>query len=269
MTLSPAHPGDQRDYWNAIAATYQEKTTISVGDFHYGPLLPGDGELRLLPENLSEFRALELGGGAAQNSIYLASRGARCTAIDVSEKQIAAGRRLAAAEGVSIDFHTAALETIDPAALGTFDLVHSVFALPFISNPADVIKRAAACVAADGVLFLSTVHPLFPCEWLLLDGEGDGLFVTDYFTPPVELEQGADGTVVTSHAYPVSTVCGWLHDAGLAITRLLEPSPLPVDEMTEQEIQRRVPYHSPAWRDLYAKAAHIPVALVVVCRRMG
>jgi len=268
MRLQPSSPQAQRDYWNTIAVAYQAKTTISVDDFHYGPLLPGDRELELIPRELAGLRTLELGCGAGQNSVYLASRGAGCTAVDVSEAQIAAGEKLAKEHGVTIDFRISALEELDPEALDSFDLVHSVFALPFVSEPAQTIRRAAACLSEDGVFLLSTVHPLFPCEWLEIDGEGDGLFVQDYFTPPVELEQGVDGAMITSRTYPVSTICGWLHEAGLAIVRLLEPRPLPLDEMDEEQVRRRVPYYSPAWRELLPKTRHVPVALVLKCARI-
>ncbi|MBL7012580.1 MAG: hypothetical protein ISR85_06605, partial [Kiritimatiellales bacterium] len=36
-------------YWNDIAELYQKETRISTSDFHYGPLLPGDSQLELLP----------------------------------------------------------------------------------------------------------------------------------------------------------------------------------------------------------------------------
>ena len=36
-----------RMYWDAAADLYQNQTRISCEDFHYGPLLPGDSDLRL------------------------------------------------------------------------------------------------------------------------------------------------------------------------------------------------------------------------------
>ena len=93
-------------YWDATADLYQRATRISVRDFHYGPLLPGDRELGLLPDPVEGLRCLEVGCGAGQNSIHLASRGAVCTALDVSDGMLDHGRRLAAREGVAIDFCT-------------------------------------------------------------------------------------------------------------------------------------------------------------------
>jgi len=52
---------NNRSYWDLLAPHYQEQTEISVDDFHYGPLLPGDRELGLLPASLDGLRCLELG----------------------------------------------------------------------------------------------------------------------------------------------------------------------------------------------------------------
>ena len=51
-------------YWNTIADAYQQETHISTDDFHYGPLLPGDRELHLLPDVLEGLTCLEVGSGA-------------------------------------------------------------------------------------------------------------------------------------------------------------------------------------------------------------
>ena len=33
-------------YWNATADSYAERVTIRTDDFHYGPLIPGDRDLK-------------------------------------------------------------------------------------------------------------------------------------------------------------------------------------------------------------------------------
>ena len=42
-------PDANRKYWDELAPGYQEQTSISTDDFHFGPLLPGNADLRLLP----------------------------------------------------------------------------------------------------------------------------------------------------------------------------------------------------------------------------
>ncbi|MBM4152552.1 MAG: class I SAM-dependent methyltransferase, partial [Kiritimatiellaceae bacterium] len=127
-------------YWDDLADLYQKETRISTRDFHYGPLLPGDSQLQLLPA-MPGLHTLEIGCGAGQNSIFLARQGAHCLAIDISEQQLAHGHRLAAAEQLTIDFQRKSMDAMGD--LGMFDLIHSTYALPFSSNPQRVISDIA------------------------------------------------------------------------------------------------------------------------------
>ena len=97
-------PSAQRGYWDSLADEYARITRIRTDDFHYGPQIPGERELRLLSPLGPESSALELGCGGGQNSVWLAKKGVRCEALDVSEGQLAHARALAAREGVRIGF---------------------------------------------------------------------------------------------------------------------------------------------------------------------
>ena len=88
MTIEHSFDDATRKYWNSIAENYRVAINILSSEFHYGPLVPPDSQLNLLPENLKGLRCLELGCGAAQNSVYLAKQGAECVAADISEGQI-------------------------------------------------------------------------------------------------------------------------------------------------------------------------------------
>ena len=65
----------QRRYWDGLSARYQRVMEISTDDFHYGPQIPGESRLHLLPPLKSGMRALELGCGGGQNSVWLAKQG--------------------------------------------------------------------------------------------------------------------------------------------------------------------------------------------------
>ena len=99
-------------YWDDLTELYQKETRISTRDFHYGPLLPGDSVLGLLPP-VKQRSCLEIGCGAGQNSIFLAKQGAQCMALDISEKQLAHGRKLAEAEGVEVDFQCVSMDSLE------------------------------------------------------------------------------------------------------------------------------------------------------------
>ncbi len=250
-------------YWDDLAELYQRETRISTDDFHYGPLLPGDSILGLLPP-LPQRSCLEIGCGAGQNSIFLAKQGAECVAIDISEAQLAHGRKLAAAEKVAVDFRCISMDAMGD--LGKFDLIHSAYALPFSADPQKVIADAAAMLKPGGTFLLTTGHPLYAGEWLDIGDGEDGVFLPDYFRPEPDVRMSLDDkTMSAANYWPVSAVAEWIHSAGLVIERLLEPVPMPIPEMSEAEIRAKVPYDSAGWRELYPQLARIPVVLLFKC----
>jgi SAM-dependent methyltransferase len=253
-------------YWDDLTELYQKETRISTNDFHYGPLLPGDSTLGLLPPvpQRSGFQCLEIGCGAGQNSIFLAKQGARCIATDISEEQLAYGRKLAATEKVEVDFRRVSMDAL--GSLGTFDLIHSTYALPFSSNPQKVITDTAAMLKPGGIFLLTTGHPLYAGEWLDIGDNEEGLFLPDYFRPEPDVRMSLDDkTMSAAHYWPISTIAEWIHSAGLVIDRLLEPAPMPIPAMSETEICAQVPYDSAGWRELYPQLARIPVVLLFKC----
>jgi SAM-dependent methyltransferase len=287
-------------YWDDLAELYQKETRISTDDFHYGPLLPGDSTMKLLPDKLCRpgaptrrFQCLELGCGAGQNSIFLAKQGARCVAIDISEKQLEHGRKLAAAEQVEVVFHRISMDSLRgvfvdavssprfsspdergedtastrPASEDLFDLIHSTYALPFSADPQKVIADAAALLKPGGTFLLTTGHPLYAGEWLDIGDGEEGLFLPDYFRPEPDVRMSLDDkTMSAAHYWPISTIAEWIHAAGLVIERLLEPAPMPVPELSEAEIRAKIPYDSADWRALYPRLARIPVVVIFKCR---
>ncbi len=253
------------EYWNAIADQYQFETEISTEDFHFGPLLPGNNELDILPSLSPGTRCLELGCGAAQNSIYLANQGASCTALDGAEKQLRVARDDAVEAGVEIDFICSPMEELDALPSGSFDLVHSSFALCFSERPCHVIRESARLLAPGGHLLLSTAHPLFAGEWLEVDGEGMGVFLGNYFSPPDDERPLSEGVTIASHAYPVSTIAEWIVESGLALQRLLEPPA--VDAVSDPSQLARIPYVSDTWLQLTEQLQHIPIAAIYLARR--
>jgi SAM-dependent methyltransferase len=286
-------------YWDDLAGLYQKETRISTNDFHYGPLLPGDSSLGLLPPvpQRSCFQCLEIGCGAGQNSIFLAKQGAQCIATDISEQQLAHGRKLAHDEKVEVDFRCISMDSLDQlqnpprpsrcsghpsrggefikspppegcpqGGVGLFDLIHSTYALPFSANPQKVIADAAAMLKPGGIFLLTTGHPLYAGEWLDIGDDEQGLFLPDYFRPEPDVRMSLDDkTMSAAQTWPVSTITEWIHSAGLVIDRLLEPAPMPIPDLSEAEICARVPYESKGWRELYPQLARIPVVLIFKC----
>lgn len=255
-------------YWDELASDYQKGTRISVDDFHYGPLLPGDRELQLLPQSLSGLRCLELGCGAGQNSIVLSKAGAETVALDVSEKQLAFGRTLSKRAGSKVEFRRQGMEELS-GDLGRFDLIHSAYGVPFASEPAAVVQAAANLLNPGGSLLISMGHPVYAGEWLELDEDERGIFLTDYFHPTPDVRSGSDEDASTTwaRAYPVSLVVQWLLDAGLQLERLLEPAALPVHTFSKEELKDRVPYYSNAWAEQVHELQHFPIVMILKASR--
>lgn len=259
---------DVFDYWDSVADEYQGVTRISIDDFHYGPLVPGDGELRLLPDSLENLQCLEIGCGAAQNSVFLAKRGAICSALDASEAQLSHAERLGKSEGVELTLvHADARDVADHFDAGKFDLVHSSYALAFFDDPEAVIVRAARLLKPGGTLIFSTGHPLAAGEWIELDEDETGQLISDYFNPPADVRRDENGNSwVTARFHPVSTIFEWIVAAGLTVERFLEPSAmdLPPYATYEQAVER-MPYVSPAWLELHHQYRRVPVVAIFAC----
>ena len=100
----PEHVAENRRYWNAMADEWVasgergwETDTPSWGCWH----IP-ETELKLLPDDMSGMRAIELGCGTGYVACWLSRRGAEVVGIDKSEKQLATAKRLSAEHDLPI-----------------------------------------------------------------------------------------------------------------------------------------------------------------------
>ncbi len=253
----------QQTYWDGLSARYQQMMSISTEDFHYGPQIPGESSLRLLPVIREGMRALELGCGGGQNSVWLAKRGAVCDAIDISAEQLRHARALARREGVEVRFHKSSLERWPEKLSGPYDLVHSSHALEFVDDPAAIVRHAAEVLAPGGTFVVSTVHPVYNGEWVESDdGRGNpagmGLFLRSYLPPPDDVRRSRGRVVVVSRAYPVSAWFRWFRDAGLEVVALEEPA---------EQAEGTPPYTSPEWAANEGELRVIPGTLIIVGRK--
>ncbi|QSH40222.1 class I SAM-dependent methyltransferase [Lentisphaerota bacterium ZTH] len=242
-------------YWDRFAAEYQQKTQISCKDFHYGPLIPGDKQLGLLPELKSGAKSLELACGAAQNSIYLAGQGVECTALDISVEQLKRAAALADIEKADINFFQLDLEELIPA-IGCFDLIHSAYGLNFTAELEKVISCCAEMLTAQGILLFSLPHPLFSAEFLELDGE-DGLFLRNYMNIPPEERYDEYGVLIErSFFHGISEISALLDANGLSILRIAEPAAC-----------LEPPYTSQVWEQYREQFDKFPSTLIVKAGR--
>ncbi len=101
-------------------------------------------------------RALDLAAGEGRNSVWLAERGWRVTAVDFSRVGLDKGRKLAAARGVGearIEWVLADLNDYEPDQ-GSFDLAVATYFQVGAELRAAVLARAAAALAPGGTLLV-------------------------------------------------------------------------------------------------------------------
>lgn len=259
-----------RQYWEETSKEYQSVTRISINDFHYGPLLPGDSQVKALPEKLEGLRCLELGAGAGQNSIFLASQGAECLVTDISEEQLAHGEAIAEEEGLTLKFQQLDLDDIDPKVLGEWDFIHSTWALPFAKDQKSVLQKCAAMLTVGGRLHITTGHPIFAGEWIQLDDYEEGMFVSNYFEPPREVRFTKDeSSFIRTRQHPISTYINWLIELGFKIEKVLELKPLELEVLNGEELLKCMPYDSDVWREMYPQIQKVPFVVTYIATRVS
>jgi len=103
--------------------------------------------------SLPSGRALDVAAGEGRNSVWLAGRGWRVTAVDFSEVGLEKGRRLAEEAGVGdrIEWVRADVRHWTPPAR-SYDLVVVAYLHLVPADLAQVLSSAAGALAADGTL---------------------------------------------------------------------------------------------------------------------
>lgn len=104
-------------------------------------------------------QVLSLADGEGRNGVWLAERGARVHAVDVSPVALEKARKLAAARGVTLDFELAdILDWTWPEA--AYDLVAAIF-IQFVPSPERdrIIAGIRRCLKPGGLLIMQGYTP--------------------------------------------------------------------------------------------------------------
>jgi SAM-dependent methyltransferase len=154
------HVTVNREHWDRIAPEWvaAAEREWATDEITWGIWGVPESELGLLGpdmEDLTGLDAVELGCGTAYVSAWLARRGARVTGIDVSPKQLATARRLAAEHAVPITLTEGDAETTGLAS-SSFDLVVSEYGASLWCEPERWIAEAARLLRPGGRLAFLT-----------------------------------------------------------------------------------------------------------------
>ena len=157
----PEHVSENRRYWDEMADEWVaagERGWRSEEPFWGIWHLP-EADLYLLPEDMSEMRAIELGCGTAYLSSWMARRGAEVVGIDNSERQLATAARLAEEHDISLTLHHGNAEEV-PYPDGSFDFAISEYGAAIWCDPMVWIPEAKRILRPGGALVFLGHTPL-------------------------------------------------------------------------------------------------------------
>ena len=194
------HVSINRDLWNRDAVNW-----VAMGERlwtldrpEWGNWGVSDLSPDLLPQDMEGLDAIELGCGTGYVAGWMARRGARVTAIDLSEAQLATARRLAQRHGARITFLEGNAEATGlPDA--AFDFAISEYSAAIWCPPEVWLREAWRLLRPGGRLVFLGNHPL-----VLLASPLDGSPCDTTLHRPYRGMWGADWTEV---AFDPSGIC--------------------------------------------------------------
>jgi len=177
--------------------------------------------LSLLP-GVRGKRVLDAGCGPGVYSQILLKRGAMVVGVDVSPKMLSLARERV---GDKAEFHLADMsKPMRFLKNGTFDVVISPLAVPYIRNLTRLFKQFYRVLKRPGVLVFSDGHPFG--DYLLFKEKRKS---KNYFkTELVGLTWhgfGRPGVYVEGFRRPLGALVNPLIEAGFKIDRIVEPRP--------------------------------------------
>jgi SAM-dependent methyltransferase len=213
--------------WDRIADRQGDATHAEVVQF--GPDLPTEADLRLCGDVKGK-RVLDLGCGRGENAVTFARQGAHVIAIDRSASALAAGRRLADAYEVRVEWHEGDAADLAFLRADSIDVTLAVGLLVEVEDVDRQLRQVHRVLRAGCPFVFSYDHPM-----ALAVGRDDaapgGLPLgrlevrRSYFDPgPVQITR--DGEPMTLWPRTTSEVFAALHRAGYRVDALLEPEPV-------------------------------------------
>ncbi len=125
--------------------------------------MPPEADLQILGSEVRSKDVLEIGCGGGQCSVYLAQRGARMVALDLSSRQLAHARAHARARGVAVRFIESSAEDLSMLEDASFNVALSSFALGFVEDIGRAFREAHRVLRPGGLFAFSWGSP--PRAW--------------------------------------------------------------------------------------------------------
>lgn len=168
-------------------ASVSDRPAVAVPELARTPV---NESLVEIATDMAPGKALDLGCGEGQNSVWLADRGWTAIGVDMSPGAVNEARALATSAGVSAVFDVADISDWQPVS--QFDLVFCTFALPARGmGRSRMLDMAATAVAPGGSILLSDFDVSLRKE---------GWMAEKYLVSTEELERHLDGFRVNRSA---------------------------------------------------------------------
>jgi ubiquinone/menaquinone biosynthesis C-methylase UbiE len=210
-----------RDHWNLTSAEYQEKFLVPTEMVQYAIYGPTEGDLNLLG-NVKGKKIIELGCGGAQSSIVFAKRGAICTGVDMSVKQLNYAKNLVKNSGVEIDLIEGDIEDLNMLDANSFDIAFSIYAFDWLQNLEKAFSEAYRILKKPGILLFTRQHPFFN---LMGDIQEELKVKLNYFERKDICKEGS-GITINYFNPTIGDLINGLIEAGFTISKILEPEPI-------------------------------------------
>ena len=213
-----------RDVWNADAANWVgfAKEQWALHNPRWGTWGNTEADLNMLPVDMADLDAIELGCGTGYVACWMARRGARVTAIDISPEQLTTARRLNEEHGAGVTFIEGNAEDTGLSA-ASFDFAISEYGASIWCPPEKWLAEAWRLLRPGGRLVFLGNHPLS-----LICSPVDGSPAERVLHRPYRGMWGADWTEVEFEPTGVCfnlTMAGWMDlfsEIGFAVERYQE-----------------------------------------------
>ena len=116
------------------------------------------GWIERIVGDLSGKRILDVGCGGGILSEAMATKGARVTGIDLSDKALGVARLHKLESGTDVEYRLVAVETLAAETPGAYDVVTCMEMLEHVPGPASVVAAIATLAKPGGSVVISTLN---------------------------------------------------------------------------------------------------------------
>ena len=210
--------------WDRAALRYHAEFDPPADTVPYGPALPPDSELRLIPHGLNGRRVLELGCGAGQAAAAFVALGARTIAVDSSPEMLSLARAVTERAGAKVEFRLGDLCELAFVPAESVELVFSAATLDYVEELERALRSVHRVLRPGGAFVFTLEHPFTHCVETGGPPGHTPAVVRPYADPaPVKAERYGETFLV----YPrtVAEVVGLLSRGRFRLDALAEPVP--------------------------------------------